>query len=67
MIEPYSIMNPTRKLYKFLYQESLDECTSESANRYINLWLAEKGWTIKRQKQYAIPEHNMFEIRVWLN
>jgi hypothetical protein len=65
--EPFVITNPSRKFYKFLFRVRLDEETAEMANSFVDNWLADKGWSIKRQKIVNLPLQGMFQIRTWLN
>ena len=65
--EPFCITNPSRKYYKFLFRVPMDDETAPLAEQFCKDWLAEKNWTIKRQKIVNMPLHKMFQIRVWLN
>jgi hypothetical protein len=66
-IEAFSISNPRRKFYKFLFRIPMDDETLAIGEEFCRNWLAERDLTIKRQKIFPIPAHGMFQINVWLN
>lgn len=65
-IEPFSILNPGGRGYRFLFNEVYDEENTKRAVDYISGWALDHGWSIQKQRQHAIPKHGWFEIAVWL-
>lgn len=62
MIEPYAILNPMGKYYKFLFHSQ----DFASALEFVKKWASQHGWNIKRQRQREMPKHGLIEISAWL-
>ena len=65
-LEPYAIMNPSGKHYKFLFDAEFDTNQIQVADRFVRDWALKHGWSIKRQKQRHLVNHNIFEISAWM-
>jgi hypothetical protein len=66
-LEAFSITNPSRKSYKFLFRIPMDDETLLIGEQFCKRWVEERGFTIKRQKIVNMLLHGMFQINIWLN
>lgn len=65
-MEPILIGNPQRLEYRFLFNAPYNEENTLAALDFIDEWVKQHGWQVKKEKRREIPEHGYFEIRTKL-